>query len=197
MERVLLTRHAESELSVQGILNGDPSVRCGLTPLGREQAQRLARVLATESIEIAITSEFERCRLTAELALGEREPDWLELNDLGDIRNGAYEGKPIDGYRAWAHGAAATALPPGDGESRAAVARRLAAGLRALLARPERLALVVSHSLPVRYILETANGRNPPQVVEPVPYAQAFSLGEADLRRAAERLDAWASAPDW
>jgi broad specificity phosphatase PhoE len=197
VERILLSRHAESEASAQGLLNGDPSVPVGLTPLGEQQARGLARALAAEPIEIGITSDFERCRLTARIALAGRAVPLLELPDLGDIRNGAFEGGPIADYRAWAHRASAAAPPPGGGESRAEVARRLAAGLRLVLARPERVALVVSHSLPTRYVLEAAAGRTPPQLVEPVPYARAFALTASELAAAARRLASWAAAPTW
>ena len=74
---MLLARHAESELSVLGLLNGDPRVPCGLTALGKAQAKELGRSLASEPIEIAITSDFERCRLTALIALAERDVQLL------------------------------------------------------------------------------------------------------------------------
>jgi broad specificity phosphatase PhoE len=197
VERVLLSRHAESELSAHGLLNGDPRVPVGLTPLGVVQARALGRAIAAEPVEIAITSEFERCRLTAAIALAGRGLPALELPELGDIRNGAFDGGLIADYRAWAHQASATQRPPGDGESRVEVARRLAAGIRAVLARPERVALVVGHSLPARYVLEAVEGRNPPRVAEFVPYATVYPLSASELEAGADRLEAWAGAPTW
>ena len=34
MDEVILARHGESELSVAGIVNGDPAVACALTETG-------------------------------------------------------------------------------------------------------------------------------------------------------------------
>lgn len=197
MERVLLARHAESELSVLGLLNGDPRVPCGLTALGKAQAKELGRSLASEPIEIAITSDFERCRLTALIALAERDVQLLELEALRDIHDGDFDGGPIEDCLEWAHGAPAIERPPGRGESRVDVARRLAAGLREVLRRPESTALVVSHQLPVAYMLRAARGRNPKAQIEPIPYAYAFALEPKQLELTVDTLEAWASRPDW
>lgn len=197
METVFLARHAESELSVQGILNGDPEVPCVLTELGNEQSSELGRALESEPIELAITSDFERCRLTAQIALAGCEVRWLELPELGDLRNGIFEGDQVVHYRRWARSAPAAAPAPGGGESRVAAARRFAAGLRAVRDRPERTALVVSHQVPVAYALCAADGRNPGPQIEPVPYARAFMLTSEQLRRAVETLEAWTRRPDW
>ena len=69
MERAILARHGESELSCRGLTNGDPRVACPLTARGREEAGRLGELLATEPIDLCVTSEFERTRETADLAL--------------------------------------------------------------------------------------------------------------------------------
>jgi broad specificity phosphatase PhoE len=196
VERVLLSRHAESELSAIGIVNGDPSRRCGLTRAGEEQARELGRSLSQEPVDLAVTSDFERCRLTARIALRGRRPSWLELPDLGDIRVGELEGIRLAELRAWMHAHGSLEAPPA-GENRVHVATRLARGLRSILERNERVALVVSHGLPVRYALESVAGRHPPRVVEPIPYATAFPLSAAELELAAARLEAWAAAPDW
>ena len=46
MDKVILARHGESELSVVGTVNGDPAVACALTAAGREQSRRLGELLA-------------------------------------------------------------------------------------------------------------------------------------------------------
>ena len=72
MDEVILARHGESELSVVGTVNGDPSIACPLTEAGREQALRLGEQLAGDELDLCVTSEFERVRQTADLALGDR-----------------------------------------------------------------------------------------------------------------------------
>jgi probable phosphoglycerate mutase len=197
VERIFLTRHGESELSLLGLLNGDPRVPCGLTERGEAQARELGLALASESIELAVSSDFERCRLTVEIALADRGVRLIELETLRDIHDGDYDGGPIEECFRWAHRAPAAERPPGRGESRTDVARRLAAGLRQVLARSERTVLVVSHQLPVAYVLSAAEGKHPVARLESVPYAKAFEIDSARLGRAAAVLEAWAANPDW
>jgi broad specificity phosphatase PhoE len=93
VERVVLARHGESELSLVGRTNGDPSLAVGLTEAGREQAHRLGRDLADEAIDLCVTSEFLRAQETADLALESRQVPRLVLAELNDIRFGEFEGR--------------------------------------------------------------------------------------------------------
>jgi broad specificity phosphatase PhoE len=197
MDRVLLARHGESELSVQGLTNGDPAVECGLTELGRRQARRLGRQVAGTPLDLYVVSEFQRARETAELALADRPLPRLVLPCLNDIRFGAFEGKLLADYRAWARAHGPEEAAPGGGDSRAATVARYAAAFRTILSRSERAVLVVAHSLPIRYVLDAAAGKTPGPVVEQVPYAEAFALEAAQLTEAAELLEGWAREPTW
>jgi 2,3-bisphosphoglycerate-dependent phosphoglycerate mutase len=197
MQRVLLTRHAESEFSVRGLTNGDPSVACGLTVEGRAQAQRLGELLADAPLDLCVTSEFERTRETAEIVLAGRSVPRLVLPALNDIRFGEFEGKPLADYRAWAHAHGPGEPAPGGGESRVETVRRYVDAYRDLLARSERTILVVAHGLPVRYVLDAAAGRAPAPAVAQVPYAVPFTLQRDDLSVAVARLEAWVLAPGW
>ena len=197
MKQAILARHAESEFSVRGAMNGDPGVACPLTELGRRQARRLGELLAGERIDICVTSEFERVRETADIALAGRDVPRLVVPELGDIRVGAFEGKLLTEYREWAHASGPTADPPGGGESRAATVARYVRAYRTVLARPEEIVLVVAHGLPIRYVLDAARGIDPAPIVDQVPYAEATRLSAAELVRAVERLEAWATTPTW
>ena len=137
MERVILARHGESELSLVGRTNGDPSLAVGLTETGRKEARQLGRDLAGEAVDLCVTSEFLRAQQTADLALASREVPRLVLAELNDIRFGEFEGCLLDDYRAWARAHGPEDVVPG-GESRAESVRRYVAGWRALLERPER-----------------------------------------------------------
>ena len=92
MDEVILARHGESELSVVGTVNGDPAVPCALTAAGREQARRLGELLADTELDLCVTSEFERTRETADLALAGRAVPRLVLPELNDVRFGSFEG---------------------------------------------------------------------------------------------------------
>jgi probable phosphoglycerate mutase len=197
VERVVLARHGESELSVVGRTNGDPSVAVGLTEVGREQARQLGRELAAEAIDLCATSAFQRARETADLALEDRAVPRLVLAELNDIRFGEFEGRLLTEYRAWAHAHGPEDVCPGGGDSRAQTVARYVTAYGQLLERPEAAVLVVAHGLPVRYVLDAVDGRNPAAAVAQVPYAESFRLSADELRAAVTRLAAWADNPVW
>jgi probable phosphoglycerate mutase len=197
VERVALARHAESELSVVGRTNGDPSVVVALTEVGREQARRLGRDLAGDEIDLCVTSEFLRSQETADLALEGREVPRLVLAELNDIRFGDFEGRLLTDYRAWAHTHGPEEPAPGGGDSRAQTIARYVAAYAELLARPEESILVVAHGLPVRYVLDAVESRSPAAAIAQVPYAEPFRLSAGELDDAVTRLKAWLRAPKW
>jgi broad specificity phosphatase PhoE len=197
VERVVLARHGESELSLVGRTNGDPSLAVGLTEAGREQARKLGRELAREPVDLCVTSEFRRAQETADLALEGRDVPRLVLAELNDIRFGEFEGRMLTDYRAWAWSHGPEEPVPGGGESRVETVARYIGGFRAVLARPEESVLVVAHSLPIRYVLSAAAGTTPVPKIEQVPYAMPLPLRAAELGAAVERLAAWVSEPVW
>jgi broad specificity phosphatase PhoE len=197
MDEVILARHGESELSVVGTVNGDPAVACALTDLGEQQARRLGERLADVEIDLCVTSEFERVRQTADLALAGRDVPRLALPELNDVRFGRFEGGTLANYREWAGANEPTVEAPGGGESRAATVQRYAAGYRKILARPERTVLVVAHGLPIRYVLNALADEDPVPLVEQVAYAEPYRVPREDLERAVDRLEHWAAQPAW
>jgi len=192
MTRAILVRHAESEFSVRAAVSSDPAVQVGLTPAGEEQARGLGRSLKDEQIDICIVTELERTRRTAELALEGRNVPVVVVPELNDPRAGSFEGGPLDDFRAWswAHGSADE--PPGGGESRRALAARLARGYRRVLERPEPTVLVVGHALPMAYVLG-----GPMPRIDMLDYVKPYRLEREQLEDAVARLEAWAAAPTW
>ncbi len=197
MDEVILARHGESELSVVGTVNGDPAVACALTPTGREQARKLGDLLADTELDVCVTSEFERVRETADLALAGRDVPRLVLAELNDIRFGRFEGGSLAGYRVWAAANDPTVEAPGGGESRAATIARYAGAYRAILARPERTILVIAHGLPIRYVLNALDHRPPEPLVDQVPYAERFRLSRGELEAVVTLLENWGRRPVW
>ena len=197
MDEVILARHGESELSVVGRTNGDPATACALTETGRQEARRLGQMLAPARIDLCVVSEFQRAQETADLALEGRGIPRLVCPDFDDIRFGDFEGHALTEYRAWAHAHGPEVHAPGGGDSRAETVRRYIRGYRMILERPERTILLVAHGLPVRYILDADNGRDPAAAVAQVPYAEPFQLDTKELVTAVERLEIWASSPSW
>lgn len=196
MVDAILARHGESELSVVSRTNGDPSVPVALTEAGREQARRLGVELEQAELGLCVVSEFPRAQETADIALEGRSVPRLVLPELNDIRFGRFEGEALADYRAWARAHGPEEPVPG-GDSRADTVRRYTRAFRTILARPEESILVVAHSLPIRYVLDSADGRSPAAALEQVPYAEPFVLMHDELATAVERLEAWGERPAW
>jgi broad specificity phosphatase PhoE len=197
LQEAILVRHAESVFNVVDVVNGDSSVPGGLTPLGVEQAEALAEALRDQPLDLCVTSEFERARVTADLALAGRTVPRLVWPDLNDPLYGDYEGKLLEEYRAWASANASSAVPGERGESRYAMVSRYARAFRALLARPEDVILVVCHSLPVAYALggraDIPPGARVPLALNATPYA----FTPEELEHVAGVLEAWLADPTW
>jgi broad specificity phosphatase PhoE len=197
MDEVILARHGESELSVVGTVNGDPAVACALTPAGEEQARRLGERLADVELDLCVTSEFERVRQTADLALAGRDVLRLVMPELNDVRFGRFEGGTLADYRRWAGENEPTVEAPGGGESRSATVARYVSAYRKILTRRERTILVVAHGLPIRYVLNALAETDPAPLVEQIAYAEPYTVPAPELERAVERLELWTSAPAW
>jgi broad specificity phosphatase PhoE len=195
MERALFVRHGESEFSVKELVNGDPSVACGLTEVGRQQAEQLGERLAGEPLELCVVTEFPRTHETADLVLGGRDVPRLVLPELNDPFYGEFEGGSLADYRRWAASHGPMDVPPGRGESRVSIATRYVRGFRALLERPESTLLVVCHSLPIAFAVAGADGRGPRARMPMITYAEPHVLYEEQLERAAERLNRWTRNP--
>src|SRR5258708_7304414 len=134
--KLVLARHGESEYSAQALLNGDPTVPCGLTALGVEQARALGVALANEPLGLCVTTGFQRVEATADLVLAGREVARLVLPGLADPRYGPFEGRPLADFRAWANHTSSAEGPGQGGESRRAIVERYARSFRLLLSRP-------------------------------------------------------------
>jgi probable phosphoglycerate mutase len=195
MERALFVRHGESDYSARALVNGDPTVACGLTELGRQQARQLGERLRGEPIGLCVVTEFPRTHETADLVLGEREIPRLVLAELNDPFYGEFEGRALSDYRRWAGTHSPQDVPRGGGESRVAIASRYVSGLRMLLGRPESTLLVVCHSLPIAFAVAAADGRSPRAKMPLITYAEPHVLYTDDLEEAVERLEAWTRNP--
>jgi len=194
VNRLILARHAETELNVGGLLNGDSALDVRLTPVGREQARELGRLAGP--VDVAVHTEFARTRETAELAWPDAPR--IVVAELNEIRFGRFEGTRWgDGYGDWVRSSDPLEACPGGGESRAEAIRRHAQGLRRLLERPEATVALVAHGAQVRYVLLALAGRPPEPVLEQVSLATPLVLSRADLARAVELIDAWAREPAW
>jgi broad specificity phosphatase PhoE len=197
LETVILARHGESVYSAEGLVNGDPQVPVPLTERGREEARALGEALRGRELDLCVTSDFQRAIETADVALAGRDMQRLVLPELGDIHMGSYEGRTLEEYRTWAHNVPPGEVGPGGGESRVQALERYVRGFSIVAARPERTVLVVSHSLPIRYVLNAMDGVDPAPAMGQAEYAHGYELTADQLRAALARLEHWLLAPAW
>ena len=194
MERLVVVRHAEAESNagetVSGVAPGG-----GLTPEGVEQARRLGRTLEAVPVELAAVTAFRRTHETADVALDGRDVPRLVVPELNEIGFGHFEGGLLSNYREWAWSAPADELCPGGGESRGSAAGRYARAFGALLERPEAVVLAVTHAVPIRYLLNAAEGRPPAARIEQVPHAEPFELQAERVRAGVALLAEWSGRP--
>jgi probable phosphoglycerate mutase len=181
----VISRHGQSVLNVEGLVNGNPALDKGLSELGRQEAEAMAEQLAALRIDLVVVSEFPRAQETAAIVR-----DLAQVVDpgLNDIQIGELEGKTLADYRAWKQAHARADAFPG-GESLDAAAVRYADAFERVLARDEETILVVCHEIPVRYVVNAAAGSgdlNAP--MHDIPNATPYVFDADGLRRAVARI---------
>lgn len=194
MRTLILVRHAHAASNTSDTVNAVPPGD-GLSAAGREEARTLGRLLAGQAIDLGVSSRLARAQETLATALAGRAVPLVTEPRFDEIGFGSFEGGPLSVYRAWAWEHEPDAVCPGGGESRTSAAARLADGLAGLLARPEETVVAVSHGLPVRYVLDAADGRLPARRVQLVPHAVPHTLQRHEVELAVEMLRAFAAAP--
>ena len=158
MRLLLLARHGQSLLNVDGVVNGDPALDRGLSPLGVDEARRLGTQVGAVAIDACVVSTVPRAQETAQLALAGHVAVPTTVDpDLDDIRVGDLEGRTLAEYREWKHGRTRDEPFPG-GETLNDAARRYADAYQRLLARDEETILCICHEIPVRYAVNAAGG---------------------------------------
>lgn len=196
MKRLLLVRHGHAVSNLNDVVNSRPPGE-GLSDEGRSQARALAQTLAATRIDLGIASRLRRTQETIALALAGRDVPTLVEPLFDEIDFGAYEGGPLEHYRTWAWTTPPEDPPDGFGESRVALARRVAAALETFLERDEAVILAVGHALPLRYIVDAATGVEPRARMTPVPNATPTALDAEAVVRARDALLSWAARPSF
>ena len=164
--RLLLLRHGQTALSVERRYSGRGNPP--LTDLGREQAERAAKMLAAKGdIAAVVSSPLQRARSTAEaaasaLGVGLRVLDGLTETDFGDWEGltfaEAAERDPLL-HHDWLGD---PSIPAPGGESFDQVRERIEGVRRDLVALyPGQNVVVVSHVTPIKTLLQLALGVGP------------------------------------
>jgi alpha-ribazole phosphatase len=88
--RLIVVRHGETFYNEQGRLTGQSDVP--LNPLGERQAAALSDCLATEHLDVIVTSDLERTRVTAKAIAHNHGLPLQEDADLRELAFGEWEG---------------------------------------------------------------------------------------------------------
>ena len=194
MERLILVRHAESVFNERGILNGDPSVPGGLTGRGREQARRLGRLLADRSIDLCVSSAFQRTRETVALAFAGRAITRLIVSELDDPPNGDFELRPVGELTAWRARHGPDVVIPGTERTERNHVLAMLPGVDLLMARTEPTVVAVLHGWFVAWLTgavgeaEIGVGMSSDRVWTAPEHAMPVEIEAAQLERAVARL---------
>lgn len=97
--RLIIARHAETLYNKTGITQG--ALYSPLTPLGKRQAELLAKRLAEEKIDVVYSSDLGRCKDTLEPLLKIKPLNVNFTQQLREISLGVFEGKPFMEYVTW------------------------------------------------------------------------------------------------
>lgn len=197
MNELILARHASSEITELGVVNGDAAVPDQLSATGVAQAlSRLAPVLETRPPDVVVTSRFARTAETAAVALASvAVPSEIDPG-LDDLHFGVMEGRPLTEYRSWyaAHGP--DGRIGGSAESRRQTVVRWVRAFSRISSRPEDRVLVVTHGLAVTYLLRSANGDDLDGFVQPAAHAEPHILDSDTVTNALARLSDWSVAQE-
>ncbi|MFV6029072.1 histidine phosphatase family protein [Streptomyces sp. NPDC056264] len=166
---LVLLRHGETALTPEKRISGSGGSDPELSETGLRQAEAAARVLAARGpVRAVVSSPLRRARQTAEAAARRLGLEVQVDEGLTEADFGAWEGLTFAEARerhpaemaAWL--ASPKAVPGGNGETFASVARRAALARDRLLARYEgQTVLVVSHVGVLRTLLRLALGAPP------------------------------------
>jgi len=188
-DRVVIVRHGRTTYNDRRRVNGDPSVDVRLTAAGMAQVARLRARVAGMPIDLGVRTRFPRTAVTLDILLAGRAVRRVICRDLDDVRLGVLEGTDVDEYRAFRQAGGHGARPEG-GESRLDVLARYVGGFRRLLAVRAAMPLVVTHDIPIRFVLNALEDADPLEgPVTSIDNGVLYELTATDLTRAVDRME--------
>lgn len=155
---VLLIRHGQTDSNINGYYMG--WAQEDLNETGYEQAQLLAKRLASTPIEAIYTSPLKRARTTAEIVDKPHHLELIEMDDLIEINLGDWQGLHArEIYRKWPCMWKQSRIDPSslawpNGESFAQTAQRGVEAFNSIVeASQDKMVAVVTHDIIVRVIV--------------------------------------------
>jgi broad specificity phosphatase PhoE len=145
-----------------------------------------AHALGNRVFDVAVHSGFPRTIESLAIVLNNRPIPLIEMPELGDVRVGMFEGRPVGEYRRWRQNRPASDRPAG-GESRLDALARYLAGAERLLELAAVDVIAVLHDVPIRFLANAALGEDPLDGdVRSVANMSITELDDAQLRVAVD-----------
>lgn len=157
MAFIILVRHGDNEWVKKHRLAGwIPGVH--LNENGHKQAEQLAERLAHLPVKAVYSSPVTRCRETADYIAKSHQQDVVEIEDIGEVRYGKWEGKKIKKLAKKREWHAVQFFPSRfqfpDGEALRETQFRAVQALEKLTARHQKdTIVVVSHADLIKLVL--------------------------------------------
>jgi probable phosphomutase (TIGR03848 family) len=177
MTTFLLIRHGDNDAIGQIMAGWTPEWH--LNARGKQQAERLAQRLAARPIRAIYTSPLERAVETAEPIARQHGLELQQVEALGEIRLGEWEGRPIaeldrrEDWRKFNAFRSGTRAP--GGELMIETQTRMVQQITSLCERhPDDTIAVVSHADPLRAVIAYFLGM-------PLDLVQRLEIGPASL----------------
>ena len=145
---IYILRHGQTNYNALGLCNDNPMRGVYLTEQGIKQAERAAKNLAFDPIDVIFVSQLPRTRQTARFINAYHNVRILEREELNDIRTG-FDGNPVDDYLAYVGNDRLHKVPPG-GESLFQFKNRVNRFVDSLLMERYENVLVVAHEETMR-----------------------------------------------
>lgn len=153
---IYILRHGQTNYNALGLCNDNPMRGVYLTEQGIGQAERAAKNLAFDWIDVIFVSQLPRTRQTARFINAYHNVKILERDELNDIRTG-FDGRSVDDYLAYVGNDRLHKAPPG-GESLCQFKDRVNAFIDSLLKEKYENVLIVAHEETMRVFAARFNG---------------------------------------
>ena len=145
---IYIMRHGQTNYNVLGLCNDNPARGVYLTEQGITQAERVAKNLAFDPIDVIFVSQLPRTRQTARFINAYHNVRIIECEEINDIKTG-FDGRPVDDYFAFVGKDRLNKVPP-DGESLGQYKQRVNTFIDSLLQQSYKNVLVVAHEETMR-----------------------------------------------
>jgi len=154
MMKLIIVRHGETTHNRDGITQGQLDTQ--LTKLGKKQAEKLAKRLINEEIDIIYSSDLKRCKDTLGPFLKLKKIPVHYTKDLREVSFGVFQERPFSEFAEWIDSRKEHRFDkrPEEGESFNDVRKRVKRFLDVMLKKEKgKGVLVMTHGMTKRALL--------------------------------------------